>query len=226
MANKKEPNHQTEKVWVESRTYGGHWRAKRGSKTPAKVNDAMLKSSQDLQTANKAAKLIKMHIDPFRHNFMGGQLWQQLVKKFKQQINAGQGFNTQNLKELEVWAFYPQSRFGAVFTPEIKVSDSALSVKLKRLHHPNFKRSFTDSYRLSMLAIFPNLEKMEAENEISPSKVFFMKDKVEDVSFEFAVPIQAAHYLLVLKVEGTENGEPNDNATIKSMRIIDAGSTP
>jgi hypothetical protein len=224
MAKKKEPNYQIEKIWVESRTYGGHWRARRGSKNPAKVNDAMLKSSQELQLANKAARLIKLHIDPFRSDFMGGQLWQHLVKKFKQQIKAGQEFNTQNLKELEVWATYPQSRFGAVFTPEIKVSSSSIYVTLKRVHHPNFKRSFTDSYQLSMLAIFPDFEKMEAEDEVSAAKVFFMKDKVEDVSFGFTVPAGAAHYLLVLKVEGTENGEPNDNVTIKSMSIVDAGT--
>lgn len=223
MAKQKYLIEDTEKVWVESRTYKGHWRAKRGSKTAAKLNTALQKSTEDLKIANKAAQLIKASLDPFRRNFMGGQLWQVLVKKFRQQIQKGEEFHTRDLKNLEIWVRYPLSRFGASFIPEVEMNTSSLRVTLKRYHHPDFKRTFTDSYRISMLAIFPDFIKMGAHDEGCIADVVYMQNAVENMVFNFPIPEDAIHYLIILKVEGTTKGVISDNVTIKAMQIIDAG---
>ncbi|HTN22275.1 MAG TPA: hypothetical protein VL125_17485 [Pelobium sp.] len=210
-------------VYVNSRTYGGHWRAKRGSKTPASLNSNLQKSTADLEVANKAARLIKSYLDPFRYNFMGGLIWQKLVKEFKRQAKEEKAFHTENFNRMDTWDLYPMDRFRTYINCHCQADSLQLTVTLNLNRHPDFKRKFVDSYRISMLAIFPDFEKMEAWDEGCISDIFFLKDAVAPVSFHFPVPEGAKHYLLVLKIEGAEKGKLGDNYTIKSMQLIGGG---
>lgn len=210
-------------VYVNSRTYGAHWRAKRGSKTTASLNSSLQKSTVDMEIANKAARLIKSYLDPFRYNFMGGLIWQKLVKEFKQQAKEGKTFHTENFNRMDIWDLYPMDRFRTYINYHCQVNLPQLAVTLSPNRHPDFKRKFTDSYRVSMLAIFSDFERMEAWDEGCISDTCFFKDTVQPISFSFPIPEDAKHYLLVVKVEGAEKGKLSDNHTIKSMQIIGGG---
>ncbi len=223
MAKGKNTPPDKDSVYVNSRTYGGHWRAKRGSKTKANLNSSLQKSTKDLEIANKAAGLIKSYLDAFRYNFMGGLIWQKLVKEFKQQAKEGKAFHTERFSRMDVWDLYPLNRFGTYFNYYCQTDATQLTVTLSPNRHPNFNRKYTDSYRLSMLAIFPDFEWMEAHDEGCISDILFLKNTVEPVTFTFPVPEGAKHYLLVLKVEGAEQGKLSDNHTIKSMQLIGGG---
>lgn len=210
-------------VYVNSRTYGEHWRAKRGSKTPASLNSSLQKSALDLQEANKVALLIKSRLDPFRYNFMGGLIWQKLVKEFKRQAKEEKAFHTENFDGMDIWNLYPLSRFRAYISCQCQTGPLGLAVTIHLNRHPDFKRSFVDSYRISMLAIFPDFEKMEAHDEGCISDPVFLKEALAPLLFHFPVPQEAKHYLLVLKIEGAEKGKPNNNYTIKAMQFIRGG---
>ncbi|MFC5283977.1 hypothetical protein [Pedobacter alpinus] len=225
MAKRKKTILSDDAVQVNSRTYGTHWRAKRGSKSPTNLNSSLQKSTEDLAAANKAARLIKSCLDPFRYNFMGGLIWQKLVKEFKQQAKTASAFHTSSFLRMDVWDLYQLNRFRTYFNFDCDVIDlSELRIQIKPNQHPDFKRKFTDSYRLSMLAIFPDFEHLQVQDEGCIADPIFMKGAVQTIAFNFAVPEGAKHYLLVLKVEGTENGKISGNHTIKGMQILCGGS--
>lgn len=223
MSKEKKAPLDKDSVFVNSRTYGGHWRAKRGSKTTASLNSSLQKSAEDLENANKAARLIKSYLDPFRYNFMGGLIWQKLVKEFKQQAKEGKAFHTEGFKQMDVWDLYRMDRFRIYINYYCQVNLTQLEVTLSPNRHPDFKRKFVDSYRMSMLVLFPDFEKMEAWDEGCISAIVFLKNAVAPIKFHFSIPKGAEHYLLVLKLEGAEKGKLSDNHTIKSMQIIGGG---
>lgn len=223
MAKKKLNTNDSDKVMVRSRTYGDHLRAKRGSKSEAKLNDFLQQSCLDLKAANKAAQLIKAHLDPFRTNFKGGLIWNQLVKNFKKQLSLKQPFSVSNLKDIEIWELYPLSRFGAYFHVYADLNHDSIKLTIQANHHPNFKRSFIDSYRMSVLAIFPEFNKMNAATEGCISDIIYTDSGPSPLLFELPIPPNFKQHIIILKVEGTEKGKLNDNVTVKGMKIIAAG---
>jgi hypothetical protein len=81
-SKKKMRKNPTGKVVVNSKAYGEHERAPRGSKSKAVLNPAMRAHGRRLRKSNIPAKLIVDALQPFRENFKGGMLWQKLVKHF------------------------------------------------------------------------------------------------------------------------------------------------
>lgn len=223
MSKKDLNNTISDKVIVKSRTYGDHLRAKRGSKTEAKLNDSLQQSCLDLQMANKAAQLIKAQLDPFRTNFKGGLIWNKLVKNFKKQHSLKQPFSVIGLSDTEIWELYPLSRFGAYYHVYTEINNGYIKLNLSSSRHPNFKRSFIDSYQISILVIFPDFHKMEAHTEVGVSDLIYNSSSPATVLFEIPIPPNYNQYLIILKLESTENGKLNDNVTVKGMKIISAG---
>jgi hypothetical protein len=77
-------------IVVNSKTYGEHKRAPRGSKSRAVLNTAMKAHDRRLRQSNIPAKLIMDALLPFRENFKGGILWQNLVIHFAAQAKKGE----------------------------------------------------------------------------------------------------------------------------------------
>ena len=73
---------------VNSRTYGPHTRAPRGTYKPALLNDAMKESSAVQALANACARQINDHIKEFRGDFKGGQFWQNMLSALRQQYKT------------------------------------------------------------------------------------------------------------------------------------------
>lgn len=81
------------KVKVNSKTYGTHYRARRGSVNEAKLNETMQKVNKLTLSTNAPAKLIHDALQPFRQNFKGGLFYQRLQKHFNAQARKGQKFS-------------------------------------------------------------------------------------------------------------------------------------
>ncbi|MGB4399744.1 MAG: hypothetical protein WBJ10_10255 [Daejeonella sp.] len=64
---------------VNSKAYGEHTRARRGSRNKVEINDTLKLHNLLLTGANTPARLVKNEIDYYRAGFPSGQLWQFLV---------------------------------------------------------------------------------------------------------------------------------------------------
>lgn len=85
------------KIKVNSKTYGTHFRAPRGSVTEAKLNETMQEVNKLTLSTNAPAKLIHDALKPFRENFKGGLFYQRLQKHFNVQARKGQIFDITDL---------------------------------------------------------------------------------------------------------------------------------
>lgn len=204
---------------VDSKTYGEHIRAARGTHKIARVNDTLRAVGEQLITANAPAKLIKDAIDPYRHDFYGGQMWQRLVSLFKKQLKLRGRFDFSELRNFEIYKEYPLSRFSIFHTnARFDPNSSSLTVTLN-YHKPVFKKvEYLTGYRISVIGLYPVGDKALTEIVRSPV-IARSTDHVETLAVAVPVPLEATQALLCIKFEGFEGNELAYGNTTKGMAI-------
>jgi hypothetical protein len=215
-----------ETTFVRSSTYGDHVRAKRGTYKTATINDALKRESNILLNANIPAKLIKDAIDPYRSDVMkGGSLWPRLVSLFRKQFKETGTFDFSKLDRFEIHADHPFARLLHV-EPKITVDQkkSILHVDINYVNHPNFRKvKDVDGYQLTVIVIFPNLKKNNAETDASTSKIFPLSDKVVPFQTKLTIPEKARTFVVCVGIESCVRGKVNHFRATSGLTVISTG---
>jgi hypothetical protein len=229
-AKKKSSKKPTEKIVVNSKAYGEHTRAPRGSKSRAVLNPAMKAHGRRLRKSNMPAKLIMDALLPFRENFKGGMIWQRLVKHFAAQAKKGDGYSVAGIEHWDLNAQYATSR---LMTPHVKIKPDDQFSNLEVSINYTFSKRFLErkkditAFRITMIFLFPDFK----SNEIITIP-FVLPDKLLSDSALYAfiiqVPSRANSYLVCFKAEACANGELHQNSSNvdKAMCLIGSGYHP
>jgi len=141
-------------ISVDSRAYGRHLRAKRGTHTPLVVTDAMRKAGELLKSANQYAKVIFDAFRPFCKNIKDGKLWSRLVSLFRKQLGEG----AIDLSALHRLSFRTRRNLASVLAWKMEVTqsgDSEKSLEVKVISKSASKISplKTDGYEQIIIAV-------------------------------------------------------------------------
>ena len=89
---------------------------------------------------------------------------------------------------------------------------------------PNFRcKGYIDGYRLGAIAIFPNMDKKNAESSAAFIPILPLDTTATQHTLRLPVPMGSTHYLVCLKIEGCKSGQVNDNAPTQGMAVIGNG---
>lgn len=197
------------KVTVNSKTYGEHTRAARGTYKKAVLNEAMQAAGRRIARTNIAAKLIRDALTPFLTNFKGGQFWQRLVKHFAAQAKNGEDYSVTGLEFFDINTKYPITNILYSRSMEVNIDMPSLSMQLTcnyTLTERFLKRkSNLDGMQLTVIALFPDFK----ENDITVEKAVLPVKKIDDktpYSFILPIPAIATEYMLCWKIEGCIRG--------------------
>ncbi len=212
-AKKKSGKKAADKVVVNSKAYGVHQRAPRGSKSRAVLNSAMKANGRRLRKSNIPAKLILDALQPFRENFKGGLLWQRLVKHFAAQAKEGKAYSVSGIENWDLNTQYLTSRLMAARVKIMPNDDfSNLEVGVNYVFSNRFLQRKKDitAFRITLIFLFPDFK----NNEIITIP-FVLPDKLltDSARYEFIVqvPRRANSYLACFKAEPCANGELYQN---------------
>lgn len=190
-------------VTVNSRTYGKHERAARGSWKKAKLNDAMKGHSERLIGSNMPAKLILDALAPYRTNFKGGQIWQKLVKHFARQAKL---FKDYSVLGIEHWDLNQRYLTSKLMSPCVKIDADPSSSTLNITVNSEFSKRFLlrkkdiTSFRITIIVMFPDF----IANEITTIPIVLPDKLLDDetpFSFIVQIPPGASSYLACFKAE-------------------------
>jgi len=227
-SKKKIRKNPAEKVVVNSKAYGKHERAPRGSKSKAVLNRAMKAHGKRLRESTIPAKLIMDALQPFRENFKGGMLWQRLVKLFAGQAKKGEPYSVTGIEDWDLNVQYLTSRIMTVsvkITPEDDFSN--LEVEVNYYFSKRFleRKSNITAFRITLIFLFPNFKnnKIKTIPYVLPEKL--LSDSAL-YSFIVRVPRHASSYLVCYKAEACKNGELDQNSgnAGKAMCLIASGT--
>lgn len=226
-AKKKYSKKPTEKIEVNSKAYGRHTRAPRGSKSRAVLNPAMRAHGRRLRKSNIPSKLIMDALQPFRENFKGGMIWQRLVKHFAAQAKEGDIYSVAGIEDWDLNAQYATSR---IMAPNVKIKPddqfSNLEVSVNYTFSKRFLQRKKDitAFRITMIFLFPDFNK----NEIITTPVVLPDKLLSDSAFYefiFQVPPRVNSYLVCFKAEACAHGVLHQNSpnVDKAMCLIGWG---
>ena len=158
-------------------------------------------------------------------DFKVGPLWNRLVSTFRKQLEQGGEVNFSRLEPFEINKDYPFDRF-LILQPEITPNTKArsITVNLSYKSHPEFSTStFVDGYRLGAIAIFPDALKSAAKTSGAYSRIISFEEKVEALSFEFAVPVRTKSCVVCLSIDGCLGKEVDNTPATKGMKVVWSG---
>jgi len=215
-----------ETVFVNSKRYRPHIRRKRGTVKPATLNAAMEKSSHRMAQANMPAKAI---FDAVRSCHKNGGLWNKLIIIFRRQLKAGRPFGLHDLQGLEC---HDKCTLGKLvcdtgYTVGHRLKGHSLYVEVFMNTHPDWshlgwKNDF--QYRLSVVAVFPDIKTGRYVREIIHGPVTGFSDPVQTVSFKMPLPDYADGYVLFLVANLCENGEAMNQENARGMKVVGTGA--
>src|SRR6266700_7114558 len=205
-------------TYVKSKRYGKHARTKRGTYKPATLNKKMKESSSRLSFANAPAKLI---FDALRHDHKDGSLWSRLLSIYRKQVKDGVAPDIQCLAKLECNHDFKLDVLLSDYKLQTVVDNNMLQVDVQLNHIPVWtKVKYLSGYQVSITALFVDTEKLQLEKVVMHGPVSSMKGDLEPLHFKIPVPAMAKEYLLLMKVEGAENGKLVGLEHVKGMRVV------
>jgi len=222
--SRKKRKHPPVMITVNSKTYGKHERAARGSWKKATLNDAMKGHSERLIGSNLPAKLILDALVPYRTNFKGGQIWQKLVKHFAKQAKLLKDYSVLGIEYWDLNQRYPTSK---ILSPRVKIeaepSSSILNITVNCEFSKRFllrKKDITH-FRITIIVMFPDF----ISNKISTIPILLPDKQLNDeapYSFIVQIPQGASSYLACFKAEACTGDKivEHPGHTDKAMCLI------
>jgi hypothetical protein len=210
-------------TFVRSTVNGDHVRAKRGTYKKATLNAALKKSSAKLKDANVPAKIFKDAIEPYRGYLKDGTLWQRLLSSFRVQMKENATPDFQVLTGIEIHSRYKLERF-LQLRPAIS-TDSKKTLLEVDLHYetPIFGRSkYVDGYRLTVIAVFPDLKKKSAKTVSITSNIVRLQDPENDFHASLSIPAHAKTCVVCVKIEGCSEGAVANTPAVQGLRVVGA----
>jgi hypothetical protein len=214
-------------VTVNSRAYGKHERAARGTWKKAKLNDAMKWHSERLIGSNMPAKLILDALQPYRTNFKGGLIWQKLVKHFARQTKEYKDYSVMGIENWDLNKEYATSR---IMGPNVEIKTDPSSPILHITVNYNFSKRFLERkkdithFRIMIIVMFPDFinNKIITIPVVLPDKL--LEDKTP-YSFIVQIPAAARSYLACFKAEACINELVTEDSgkVDKAMCLIKSG---
>jgi hypothetical protein len=196
-------------TFVDSKAYGLHTRAIRGSKTPITLADGMKVSSTNQNEANLRAKIIFDAVNEFAPGFKNGPFWSRLVSFFRRQKKEGKSYSYADFHDLEMRWDYPTSKHG-----KFSLSAEGSSARLK------YYLKADTGYSLSLLRIAAD-QMLLNPYPTETSKIEVNAGELNGATqFDFTPLPEQTPMLYVLLCEQLKEGKPTGLLRAKGMKFF------
>ena len=185
-------------TFVDSKAYGAHARAKRGTYKPISLSEGMQKSAEVQKQVNLMAKVIFDAVNGFVPGFKDGKFWARLLSVFRKQQKAGKIYSYKDFDLMEMRLEYPTSRHG-FFRVVVEAPHKVL------LHYQLVKEK---SYCISLLRIASDDTLLTSYPPEVVELVVAYQVGMEVVPLEFSDLPVGANVLWVLHCEQLIDDQP------------------
>ncbi|RZJ63636.1 MAG: hypothetical protein EOO47_28220 [Flavobacterium sp.] len=200
----------SEITFVNSKTYGTHARAKRGTYTPIVLSEGMQKSGEVQKRVNLMAKIIFDATNLFVPGFKDGKFWSRLISIFRQQHKHGKEYSYADFHLMNMRLDYPGSRLGSL---KLVVGDNT-RVSLE------YRMNGTGEYLVRLLRFASDENLFNAyPAEILVARLSY-NDHVNRHSFSFSPLPITANILYAIHCDRLVNGQPSGMLKNQSVQFF------
>lgn len=202
-------------TFVDSKAYGAHTRAKRGTYTPITLADGMKESGAKQTIANNKASLLFNPLKTFANGFSNGKLWSTLVGKFRKQQREQRPYTFADFHLMQIREDYSTHKHGT-----FRLLRNTETEQVTLTIHKRFMPIEQDEgqYKISLLRIPATALLTEPYPTTVLGHFAQIGSSTTTLVFDFPALPPGADVLYCLKCEGYQNGEAL--ATLKSMGMV------
>jgi hypothetical protein len=209
-------------VFVNSKTYGNHVRAARGTYTKVKVNTALNDNANKMALVVKKAKPIYGLLKHYCGDFKETQLWQNLISRMHKSKTDEFFDMLERTVGLDMNSKLPLKRFACKPIAEVKITRQKLHISLGKCNAPQFKK-YANSYLYELCVLFlTGNEEPGAFVTAQSPWTDIVKAPLQD-TMSFKKPAGMNYYILCFKLQGGRNEKAGDGHGNTGIRIIKAG---
>lgn len=207
------------RVIVDSRAYGEHTRAPRGTYKEATLNNTMKASSSALVRSNEDANLIKTALSPYFYQPSPGLFWQRILSTVRHSYDNNHVIRPEKFEGFDVYSEYRISR---MFSPQSLITGNlqSINIMIQWEKAPDFKRRFADGYMIGVICIWIDPENKRIESMLKYSEFFSLRADSGNCAFTFDHPINSGYCLVFLTVNATEKQILCRGAATSGFRCI------
>lgn len=204
---------------VNSKRYGKHARAARGTYTPITINDELQQSKERLLNSNRPAQLI---FNAVRDLHKDGGLWPDLLSVFRKQLKEDNGFSLKGLVKLECSKTHKlDTLLNRQFTIDAVSADGMLDVTVTLLRHPKWvKKPYLDGYQLSVVVVYPDLQEDTVSKATAKTPLILFAAALAPLHFQLPMPSPDAPWILFMGVNACRKDEVYDLPQHKGMAVV------
>lgn len=200
----------TDVTFVNSKAYGAHARAKRGTYTPVTLAEGMKKSGAVQTEVNQIAKIIFDAVNAFVPGFKDGKFWTRILSLFRKQQKAGRAYSYQDFDLMEMRWDYPTSKLGYFMLAKA-------SAPLVQLH---YQVADEKVYRIRLLRIVNDITLLTTESTEVLSVDTVLDTTSGVIPFEFSEVSADANVLYALHCEELMGGKPAGLLKCQGLRFF------
>jgi len=211
-----------DKVYVDSTTYGYHWR--RRPLTAKASLRALKQESKRAGFINKLAgdlnAVIKLHMGGFK----GKDFYHRLLKKFRRESIDNRYLLLRKAEKMFINEEYPERMMGA-YEYNIKAKENEITIDIDTTEH--FTKSYggrKDCYYYEVLLITWSKKKQLPYHSRQGSAWIATPGQLPKLSFKFSLPHPASQWLLCVGHRSGVNNVLDPSEANRSMQIIQAGT--
>ena len=197
------------------------FRAARGSKTPAVLNDVLTAHAEKTSVINKAAKTVYDVLKFYSEGFKEGQLWQAMLGRMRKAKNTSLENLIQALEGLELNSRYTLKRFGSLPSFTVEHKKKVLDVKMKLGMPPHLNKN-DNCYQYALIALLFNAKGVCIHHSSASTAWVSKNEKINTFEFSFEKPAGTKYFLLCLELKGGVNGIETGTLASRGMMIVDA----
>jgi hypothetical protein len=209
-------------TYVNSKKYGLHIRAKKGTYTPIVVTASMQESMGLLQQCNQQARPL---FQALRDEYHDSGLWSRLVSLFYKELKAGRKFSVDCLRNLECNITYKlQDILPKEYTVVVKKEKKKMGIEVRLSRHPKAEdQAPRDGYHLRLVVLYPDFIKGTCRKEEATGPLTKYNAGMKALDLEVPMPSAKAPYIVLMCVIPIVTGEPMFIVRDSGMRVVAVG---
>lgn len=212
-----------ELTFVDSKRYKPHVRARKNSKTPFVMPEALAKSKDRLQVCNEYARPIFQFL---RKEANDGSLWSRIVSLLFKELKADRPLGVQCLQNLECNLQHPLSEvLAGGYEISATREHSELRIRVQLHRHPEVKDQIPRvGYQLRFVAIVPDTGMETAYKREVVSALTAYDTDLEAIELTVSLPLAEAPCMLLMGiVPHLRNEGPTRIMSDSGMKVVWVG---
>lgn len=197
-------------TFVNSKAYGTHARAKRGTYTPITLAEGMKKSGAVQTEVNQLAKIVFDVVNAFVPGFKDGKFWARILSLFRKQKKAGLAYHYHDFDLMEMRWDYPISKLGSFRLAKA-------SAPLVQLH---YQLADEKAYRIRLLRIVTDVTLLVTESIEMLTVNTVLGTNSDIIPFEFSEVPTGSNVLYALHCEELMGGMPAGLLKCQGLRFF------